>query len=96
MTMKLFTRMVLIAAMIAAPVASFAQSNQSVSRAQVREELAQLEKAGYDPHDWIHYPENIQAAEAKLAAQNATAQSAVSGYGAATDGTSRSGTASRQ
>ena len=70
MTMKLFTRMVLIAAMIAAPVASFAQSNQSVSRAQVREELAQLEKAGYDPHDWIHYPENIQAAEAKLAAQN--------------------------
>ena len=44
--MKSFTRMVLIAALIAAPVASFAQSSQPVSRAQVRAELAQLEKAG--------------------------------------------------
>jgi Domain of unknown function (DUF4148) len=91
--MKSFTRMVLIAALIAAPVASFAQSSQSVSRAQVHAELAQLEKAGYDPRDWVHYPENIQAAEAKVAAQNATAQAAVSGYGGAADGASRSGTA---
>jgi hypothetical protein len=92
--MKSFTRMVLIAALVAAPVASFAQSSQSVSRAQVRAELAQLEKAGYDPHDWIHYPENLQAAEAKVAAQNATAQAPVSGFGGAADGTSRSGTSS--
>jgi Domain of unknown function (DUF4148) len=92
--MKSFTRMVLIAALIAAPVASFAQSSQSVSRAQVHAELAQLEKAGYDPRDGVHYPENIQAAEAKVAAQNATAQAAVSGYGGAADGASRSGTAS--
>ncbi|NPT60140.1 DUF4148 domain-containing protein [Paraburkholderia elongata] len=92
--MKSVTRMVLIAALFAAPVVSFAQSSQSVSRAQVRAELAQLEKAGYDPHDWIHYPENIQAAEAKVAAQNATAQAPVSGYGGAVDGTSRSGAAS--
>lgn len=94
--MKSFTRAVLVAAMIAAPVASFAQSSQPVSRTQVRAELAQLEKAGYDPHDWIHYPENIQAAEAKVAVQNATAQAAVSGYGGTVDGTSRSGTASGQ
>ena len=92
--MKSFTRAILIAALIAAPVASFAQSSQPISREQVRAELAQLEKAGYDPHDWIHYPENIQAAQAKLAAENATAQAAVSGYGGATDGTSRSGAAS--
>jgi hypothetical protein len=92
--MKSFTRMVLIAALIAAPVASFAQSSQSVSRAQVYAEMAQLEKAGYDPRDWVHYPENIQAAEAKVAAQNATAQAAVSGYGGAADGATRSGTAS--
>ncbi|KAE8759880.1 MULTISPECIES: DUF4148 domain-containing protein [Paraburkholderia] len=92
--MKSFTRMVLIAALIAAPVASFAQSSQPVSRAQVRADLAQLEKAGYDPHDWIHYPENIQAAEAKVAAQNAAAQAPVSGYGGGADGTSRSGAAS--
>ncbi|MBU7437805.1 DUF4148 domain-containing protein [Paraburkholderia fungorum] len=92
--MKSFTKMVFIAALIAAPVASFAQSSQPVSRAQVRAELAQLEKAGYDPHDWLHYPENIQAAEAKVAAQNAAAQAPVSGYGGAVDGTSRSGAAS--
>ena len=92
--MKSSARMVLIAALVAAPVASFAQSSQPVSRAQVHAELAQLEKAGYDPRDWVHYPENIQAAEAKVAAQNATAQAAVSGYGGAADGASRSGTAS--
>ncbi|MBB4512624.1 DUF4148 domain-containing protein [Paraburkholderia fungorum] len=92
--MKSFTKMVFIAVLIAAPVASFAQSSQPVSRAQVRAELAQLEKAGYDPHDWLHYPENIQAAEAKVAAQNAAAQAPVSGYGGAVDGTSRSGAAS--
>lgn len=92
--MKSFTRIVLIAALFAAPVASFAQSSQPVSRAQVRADLAQLEKAGYDPHDWIHYPENIQAAEAKVAEQNATAQARVSGYGGAVDGTSHSGAAS--
>jgi len=86
--------MVLIAGLIAAPVASFAQSSQPVSRAQVHAELAQVEKAGYDPRDYVHYPENLQAAEAKVAAQNATVQAAVSGYGGAADGASRSGTAS--
>ena len=92
--MKSFTRMVLIAALMAAPVASFAQSSQPVSRAQVRAELTQVEKAGYDPRDSIHYPENIQAAEAKVDAQNATVQAATSEYGGASNGTSRSGTAS--
>jgi hypothetical protein len=92
--MKSFTRIVLVAALVAAPVASFAQSSESTSRAQVRAELAQLEKAGYDPHDWIHYPENLQAAEAKVAAQNAAAQAPVSGFGGAADGESRSGAAS--
>jgi len=92
--MKMFAKTVLIAAMIAAPVVSFAQSSQSVSRAQVRAELVQLEEAGYDPHDWLHYPENIQAAEAKVAAQNTAAQGAGVGYGGTANGTSRSGTAS--
>jgi hypothetical protein len=92
MIMKSFTKAVLIAALIAAaPVASFAQSNQSLSRAQVRDELARIESAGYNPRDGIHYPENIQAAESKVAAQNAAAQGDVSGYGGATGGTSHSG-----
>lgn len=96
--MKSFTRMVLIAGLIAAPAASFAQSSQPVSREQVHAELTQVEKAGYDPRDYVHYPENIQAAEAKVEAQKATVQAATSGYGGASNGTSngasRSGTAS--
>ena len=92
--MKSSTRIVLIAALVAAPVASFAQSSEPVTRAQVQAELAQVEQAGYDPRDYVHYPENIQGAEAKVEAQSATAQAATSGYGGASNGTSRSGTAS--
>jgi hypothetical protein len=96
--MKSFAKMVVIAALVAAPVASFAQSNQSsVTRAQVRAELLQYEKAGYNPNgDWINYPENIHAAQAKIAAENATARAATSGYGGAADGKSRSGTSNGQ
>jgi hypothetical protein len=44
-----------------------AQTSQSpVTRAQVKSELAQLEKAGYNPSDWMHYPDNLRAAEAKI------------------------------
>jgi hypothetical protein len=89
--MKLFAKAVLIAAVIAAPVVSFAQPNQSLSRAQVRDELSQVESAGYNPRDAIHYPENIQAAEAKVASQKAAAQGNASAYGGVTGGTSRSG-----
>ncbi|MGF6934168.1 putative outer membrane protein [Paraburkholderia sp. UCT70] len=81
-----------IAALVAAPLAAFAQSNpadQPLSRAQVRAELIQLEKAGHDPSNAnvIDYPANIQAAEAKVAAQNQAAQN--SGYGAPSNGSSQ-------
>lgn len=79
-----FSAKMIVAALIVAPVVSFAQSSQPVTRAQVNAELAKLEKAGYDPHDWVHYPENIQAAQAKIAAQKNRDQ----GYGGAVDGTS--------
>jgi hypothetical protein len=55
-----------------------------LTRAQVRAELVQLETAGYntahgeDPY----YPADIQAAEAKVAAQNG----ATSGYGGVVSG----------
>ncbi|RZF26548.1 DUF4148 domain-containing protein [Paraburkholderia sp. UYCP14C] len=95
--MKSLGKMVIVAAVAAAPVVSFAQSSQSpVSRAQVRAELVQLEKAGNGPQDWIDYPENIQAAQAKVAAQYATTRGTVSGYGGVADGTSRSSTAGGQ
>ena len=70
--MKSLIQAVVVAAALAAPVAVFAQSSQPVTRAQVRAELVQLEKAGYDPaaRNDATYPTEIQAAEAKVAAQN--------------------------
>ncbi|SDH95808.1 DUF4148 domain-containing protein [Paraburkholderia phenazinium] len=70
--MKSLIQAAVVAAALAAPVAVFAQSNQPVTRAQVRAELVQLEKTGYHPGvgDNTTYPAQIQAAEAKLAAQN--------------------------
>ena len=67
-----FIQAVVVAAALAAPVAVFAQSNAPVARAWVRTELVQLEKAGYQPGfgDNTTYPAQIQAAEAKVAAQN--------------------------
>ncbi|WP_310633522.1 DUF4148 domain-containing protein [Paraburkholderia sp.] len=84
--MKSLLKVVAIAAIVAAPAVSFAQSQQPVTRAEVRAELAQLRAAGYDPSDWMHYPENIQAAEAKVAAEKAN-----TAYGPSTTGTSQSG-----
>lgn len=86
--MKSIIRGVLIASALVIPVASFAQSNEHTTRAQVRAELVQLEGVGYHvgDGDTTHYPDAIQAAEAKLAARNAS----TSNYGGAS-GTSQSG-----
>jgi hypothetical protein len=87
---KSLIKAVALAAIIVAPVASFAQSNDGeVTRAQVRAELVQLEKAGYNPatSNADDYPQNIQAAEAKVATQNGDA----SGYGSVAKGSMQSG-----
>ncbi|WP_175811393.1 DUF4148 domain-containing protein [Burkholderia contaminans] len=91
--MKSLIKAVALAALVAAPVVSFAQSNQQpLTRAQVRAELVQLEKAGYNPNDWINYPENIQAAQAKIAAApNTGAQADATGYGSNPAAASQSG-----
>ncbi|SAK65726.1 DUF4148 domain-containing protein [Caballeronia ptereochthonis] len=88
--MNKFIGIAAVALAFAAPVASFAQSNQPVTRAQVREEIVQLEKAGYNPGviNDAKYPADIQAAEARVAAQNGTAQSA---FGGVTEGAAQSG-----
>jgi len=77
-----------VAVILAAPAVSFAQANnQPFTRAQVRADLERVEKAGYNPLDWMHYPENIQAAQARIAAEDArqgtTAQADTSGVGGA-------------
>ena len=84
--MKSLLGAALLAAVVAVPAVSYAQSQQPVSRAEVRAELAQLRAAGYDPSDWMHYPENIQAAEQKVAAEKAN-----TAYGSSTGSTSQSG-----
>jgi hypothetical protein len=101
--MKSLIKAVAIAAVLAAaPVVSFAQSNPSgLTRAQVRAELIQLEKAGYDPamSNDATYPADIQAAEHRVQAENAQAAAqqpaADTGYGAATGGTSQTGAPAR-
>jgi Domain of unknown function (DUF4148) len=80
---------VVVASALAAPTFAFAQNNGPVTRAQVRAELVQLQQVGYNPAtDQTEYPKNIQAAEARVAAQN----EASSGYGGTTGkGSSASG-----
>ncbi|KQR76205.1 hypothetical protein ASG35_13915 [Burkholderia sp. Leaf177] len=80
---------VVIVSALAAPSFAFAQSNGTVTRTQVRAELVQLEKAGYNPaSDRTQYPANIQAAEQRVSAQDGVAQSS---YGSSVSGTSASG-----
>jgi hypothetical protein len=79
----------LVAALVAVPVASFAQSNHALTRADVRAELVQLQKAGYNPaSDNTQYPQNIEAAEARI---NAQKDSATAAYGGAEQGSSAAG-----
>jgi Domain of unknown function (DUF4148) len=91
--MKSLIQAVVVAAVLAVPVVSFAQSNQPLTRAQVKAELVQIEAAGYNPataNDY-DYPGNIQAAEARVAAQKA----ATTGYGGVSNGSSDSGSSIR-
>lgn len=50
------------------PCLSFGQqANESLTRAQVREQIVELEKAGYTPGSFDpHYPEQIQNAQARV------------------------------
>jgi hypothetical protein len=84
--MKSLVKAVAVAAVLAVPAISFAQqSNQPLTRAEVRNQLVQLENAGYRPEiNDPYYPAKLQEAEARVAQQN-------SGYGPATSGSSQSG-----
>ncbi|EDT39971.1 DUF4148 domain-containing protein [Burkholderia ambifaria] len=73
--MKSLVSAVAAAVALSASFGAFAQS--TVTRAQVRNELVQLEKAGYKPSQSSpHYPNDILSAEARVRAADA------SGYGA--------------
>ena len=88
--MKTLIAAALAATVLAAPALSFAQESQPVTRAQVRAELVQLEKAGYRPGlSSPYYPEDLQAAQAKVAQQDATVEATA--YGASTNGSTQPG-----
>ncbi|WP_322044471.1 DUF4148 domain-containing protein [Paraburkholderia sp. J67] len=82
----------LVAVAVVVPAVAFAQSSQpeqALTRAQVRAELVQLQKAGYNPAaDYTQYPQNLQAAEARVEAQNGAVAAA---YGAGSNGSSAAG-----
>ncbi|WP_025603005.1 DUF4148 domain-containing protein [Burkholderia sp. WSM2230] len=91
--MKLVQSLV-VAALVAIPALSFAQSSHALTRAEVRAELVQLEKAGYSPaSDNTQYPNNIQAAQMRIDAQNGSAAAA---YGGVENGASAAGSRSSQ
>jgi hypothetical protein len=79
--MKMLVYLTLAVSAIASPALALAQS--SLTRAQVEAELARLERAGYDPSagEDVNYPADIQAAEAKVAAQDAARTAAVGAAG---------------
>jgi hypothetical protein len=87
--MKSLIKAVAVAAVLAAPAVSFAQSSQPATRAQVHAELIQLEKVGYLPSNSSdpQYPANIQAAQAKVLAANGGVETR--GVGGTADGTSQ-------
>lgn len=81
--MKLVTRIAVVA-LAAAPLAALAQSSDGLTRAQVKADLQRVEQAGYNPSERdTFYPNDIQAAEARVSTQSA--------YGGSTDGSAASG-----
>jgi hypothetical protein len=98
-TMKSFIKAVAAAAVLVAPALTFAQATQSdqgLTRGEVKQDLRRVEAAGYDPsiNDEANYPSDIQAAEARASRQNgATYGQAQSdhAYGGVTYGAAASG-----
>jgi hypothetical protein len=86
--MKSLIATLLATSILAAPLLVQAQeSNAPVTRAEVRADLVRLEQTGYDASRGVDatYPADIQAAEAKVAAENA--QQANGGMGGVSPGT---------
>jgi hypothetical protein len=88
--MNISIKLIAVSAVVVAPTFCLAQAVQPLTRAQVRDQLIQLEKAGYQPGatDAYDYPHNLRVAEARVAAQN-SAQA--TGYGSVEGGVSEAG-----
>ena len=84
--MKTLVHTVCAVAVMAVPIASLAQSDEGLTRAQVQAEIAQLQQAGFNPANanTVDFPANMHASDASAAGQS-------SGYGPATNGSSQMG-----
>lgn len=95
--MKSFVKAVAIAAVVVAPALSYAQTDSSLTRGQVKQDVRQVEAAGYDPSrsDQTSYPSDIQAAEGRASRQDGQSDNAytadMNSYGGAAGGRSGSG-----
>jgi Domain of unknown function (DUF4148) len=92
--MNSLIKAVAVAVTIAAPLASFAQTSQPITRAQVNAELKQLEAAGYRPAagNDPYYPADLQAAQTRIAAgSGANVQTPAQDVGGVTSGAAHSG-----
>ncbi|KAA0997872.1 DUF4148 domain-containing protein [Paraburkholderia panacisoli] len=78
--MKSLMQVIVIAVAVTAPVVAFAQERAPVTRAQVKGEIAQLERFGYSPAGSdIDYPSSLMAAEAHVGAQGGSTVSTAYG-----------------
>ena len=83
-----------VAAALVAPALASAQTSGPLTRAEVKAQLVQLERAGYNPNsDQAQYPKNIEAAEARINARHALVASS---YGPSVTGTSGSGSGTHE
>ncbi|WP_322011231.1 DUF4148 domain-containing protein [Paraburkholderia sp. J12] len=89
------TRNAIALSILALASAGFASaaSAQALTRAEVRADLIRVEQAGYSPSigNDVNYPEDIQAAEAKIAVQDSQRATNDAVGGATMTGTSASG-----
>lgn len=92
--MKTLICLTLVVSALASPALTFAQATSGqLTRAQVRADLIRVEQAGYNPSsgDDPNYPADIQAAEAKIAAQDSARLTHDAAGGVAQGGSSQSG-----
>ena len=86
---KSFVPALVIASTVAAPALAFAQDNTQVTRAAVKMDLQQMERAGYNPAaDRTTYPDHAQAAEQRMETERGVAATS---YGPSISGSSASG-----
>ncbi|REE21474.1 uncharacterized protein DUF4148 [Paraburkholderia sp. BL27I4N3] len=94
--MKSLIKALAIAFALGAPVVSFAQqSQQSLTRAEVRAQTIQAKQSGYSPLDWADFPDGeIQAAQFRKSLRDARSRDGA-GYGSGQSGNSQSGDIAR-